>query len=255
MKLTLGVQLYTLRHETANVKNVPDVFRFVKSTGAETVQLSAMPTMPAEDIAKIAADSGLTVCSTHAPFDRLENDLDRLCEEHRVFGCPTIGLSSIPPKFNKKSLDGIKKFAETLNNLQKRVEENGLYLHYHNHAFEFKKINGKRILDILYEELDPAVAFCLDAYWAHIGGVDPCEYVDKLGTRLCQIHMKDYKKWRPFPFNMAPPGKGILNYPALLTKAEQYGTRAALIELDIAKNPREAIQEGMDYLINNYKNQ
>ncbi|MFA5449879.1 MAG: sugar phosphate isomerase/epimerase [Clostridia bacterium] len=250
-KIRLGVQLFTLRDETKDPDNLRDVFSFVKSTGAETVELSAMPDVPAKLIADLTKEMNLSVASTHIPYSRLQKDWDSVVADHLIYKSPTIGIPMPPPECFF-SLSALLKFTASVNRMQEEAAKAGLYMHYHNHHMEFKKKFGsKRIIDIMYEEFAPEVTFCLDIFWAKYAKADIEKSIDMLGTRLTQIHMKGYQKRLFFP-KMCSPAEGIIDYPKCLFQAEKYGTDAALIEIDTIANPRAAINSGMDFLIENY---
>jgi Sugar phosphate isomerases/epimerases len=222
--------------------------QFVKDSGGETIQLSAMPEMPARDIKNAADDAGLSICATHASYARIKDDFDRLAEEHLIYGSPTIGISMIPPQhYNWLSIDAIKKFAAFMNEAQNKAEKYGLFMHYHNHWYEFKERKWGNIYDTLLNEFDPKIKFSLDIYWAKVAGKDPSELIKILGDRLYLLHCKDLKKTL-FGNKMLTPGEGTLDYKKYLSEASS--AAAALVEVDRSKDPRKAVSDGIKFLKN-----
>ena len=62
-----------------------------------------------------------------------------------------------------------------------------------NHQIEFRRLSGKPILEILFEETDPRYLQAeIDTYWVQNGGGDPVAWCHKLKGRLPILHMKDY---------------------------------------------------------------
>lgn len=100
-----------------------------------------------------------------------------------------------------------------LNYLGSRLRRDGVHLHYHNHAFEFEKVDGDRTgMDLLLAGLDPAcVTFCLDVAWVLRGGQDPVATLEKFGSAVGYVHLKDWdgQEWRPL-------GKGNVDIPGVL---------------------------------------
>lgn len=250
MPVSLGAQLYTLRKELTGSVTLPAIFEFLKKAGCEVVELAALPPcVVPQRLAAISADTGVKICSTHSPFERIRDGLDSLADEHQVFDCSIIGIGSMPPEFNMGSPDDIKRFVDILNKTADALKSRGMSVMYHNHAFEFKKAGGKRVMDILLENTVPDVAFSLDVYWAHVGGASAEEYIDKMGSRLKVMHLKDYK---PALFGlrhtMGAPGDGVLDFRTYMQKADARGVPYAVVEVDKTKDPRAAIERGIKFI-------
>ena len=94
-----GVQLFSLRKYLKDERGYENVFDRVKKAGAEVVQLSGGKPVPAEFLKGLTEKYSLPICLTHDSFARLENDLDGLVEEHRVYGCNAMGIGMMPQKF------------------------------------------------------------------------------------------------------------------------------------------------------------
>jgi len=250
MRIKIGAQIYTIRDELKGPDSVRPAFEFLAASGCEVVELADMPVMTVAEIAKISADTGVGICSTHSAYDRIENDLDRLADEHLTMGASYIGLGSIPSAFNKNTEDGIKAFADFLNITAEKLKSRKLNVIYHNHKFEFKqRFGGKRMMDILLDLTTPDVSYCLDIYWVKAGGVSVFDYIDKINDRLGLLHLKDYKPtFLGLGNTMATPGEGILDIKRILQKAEACGTRFAVVELDKTTDPRGAISRGVKFV-------
>lgn len=249
-RLKCGVQLYTLRKYTKQVDNIPEVFRRVKALGAETVQVSAMCPIDAEILNSIARDNALNICCTHSPFNRIKDDLYKLAEEHLIYGCKIIGLGSVPSVYKENNYQRFNEFLDVMNHSAETLKQYGMKLAYHNHNFEFKKLNDKRIYDILIENTED-VNFILDTYWLRVAGVSIIDYIKKLSNRLPVLHLKDYKKKFFLPL-MCELGRGELNFIDILKAAENSNSEYAVIEQDISINPYKSLEISMDYLKKNY---
>ncbi|WP_433983865.1 hypothetical protein RBB78_24640 [Tunturiibacter empetritectus] len=76
----------------------------------------------------------------------------------------------------------------------KTKKKGGLQYAYHNHNFEFKKLQGGQSgYDILLTKTDPeAVAFELDCGWAVSAGVNPADYFVRNPGRFWMLDVKDF---------------------------------------------------------------
>jgi sugar phosphate isomerase/epimerase len=248
--MEIGVQLYTLRNYLKKQEDFPRVFERVKAMGASTVQVSGTGAFDSKFLGKLARETGLTVCATHSPFDRIKDDLDRLAEEHKDFGCPQIGIGRLPAEYEHSH--DIFHFTDEVNKAAERLKAYGMTIAYHNHWFEFDKLKSigkenKTMFDLFLEEFSPSVEFIPDVYWLKVKSVDPSEFIKKLTGRISVLHLKDYKK-RFFVPIMKPVGDGILDFKGILNAAKSAGVKAAVAELDISKDPFGDTEKSLKYI-------
>ena len=141
------------------------------------------------------------------------------------------------------SVDGIKEFIKLTSEIGKRMHENGLQFAYHNHSFEFAKLeNGRRIFDMLIEDTKPEeFSFIGDTYWFQYGGVNPCDYIEKISGRMKVCHFKDYRIVDNTP-KFAEIGTGNLNLDAIYNKCKETGVKYIVIEQDTCDiDPRDSM--------------
>jgi sugar phosphate isomerase/epimerase len=87
---------------------------------------------------------------------------------------------------------GVAATAAALNDAAKTAAGHGLRVGYHNHWWELEsRIDGRPALEVLADQLDPAVLLEVDTYWATAGGVDAPELLQRLGDRVHALHIKD----------------------------------------------------------------
>lgn len=98
-------------------------------------------------------------------------------------------------KWHERSRDDYLKTIEVLNQTGAALRERGIYLHYHNHEFEFENDeSGFRGIDLLFEGFDAgAVDFCLDAGWAAYAGEDAAQWMRDHGDQIGFLHLRDFK--------------------------------------------------------------
>ena len=167
-----GVQLFSLRKYLKDERGYENVFDRVKKAGAEVVQLSGGKPVPAEFLKGLTEKYSLPICLTHDSFARLENDLDGLVEEHRVYGCNAMGIGMMPQKFRTGKLSDLNRFADFLNDTAEKLAAKSMTIAYHNHWFEFDKVEGEVMYDYLIANTDPRVRFIPDTYWIRFAGQD-----------------------------------------------------------------------------------
>ncbi len=241
-KIKLGAQLYTLRDYIQNYEYCEATFKYLNSIGINVIQISGIGPIPAEKVAYLCEKYNMDVCVTHTSFDRMRTDLDAVMKEHKMLGCDTLGIGGMPGEF-RNDVEGIREFIKITSNIGRRMHDNGLQFAYHNHAFEFAKLeNGRRIFDMLIEDTKPEeFSFIGDTYWFQYGGVNPCDYIEKIAGRMKVCHFKDYKFKDDKPA-FAEIGTGNLNLDAMYRSCEKSGVRYVVIEQDICEiDPRESM--------------
>lgn len=245
--MKIGVQFYTLRKYLKDENGYREAFKRIKEMNAETVQLSGALPVDAKTLGEISRGYDLPICSTHAPFERIVNDLDRLSDEHLEFDCQNIGVGMMPLKYHTGKLADLDAFILILNTTAEKLAKKNMTIAYHNHGFEFKEAEGKRIMDYLIEKTLPEVQFIPDTFWIKEGGFEPVDYIKKLSGRINTLHLKDYKKTLGIPLFRAI-GKGTLDFKSILAAAEKAAVENAVVELDLSPDPYKSIKFSLDYL-------
>ncbi len=246
--MEFGIQLYTLRKFMDGEKAFAETLDYVQSLGCKYIQLSGQKNVDYKVIKNMIDDRGLTITCSHSPFDRIKNDIDALAEEHIYNGIKTIGLGSMPKNYRASGNDDPKEFMEIMNKASEQLKKYDLNLSYHNHQFEFlQRLDGELLFDKMIKEM-PDVQFILDTYWVYFAKKSIEEYIDKLNGRLLNVHLKDYRKILGlFPI-MCEVGRGKLDFLDLNKRFEKEGTQYALIEQDVAKDPKKSVKQTWEYL-------
>ena len=222
--MEIGAQFYTVRQQCQNLEDFALSLKKAADIGYRTVQISGTCPYPADWLKSELDKNGLRCVLTHIPVSRLTEELDQVIEDHRIFGCPHIGLGwwAFDPEKNM-SYD---QWMETFPPIAKKIAAAGRLFMYHNHDQEFKKQDGKLILERLAEALPPEeMGFTLDTFWVQAGGGDPAQRLMKLSGRVPVIHLKDYAYGR----QMAVLGEGNINFSRVFEKAEAAGTQFMLV--------------------------
>ncbi len=148
---------------------------------------------------------------------------------------PWIGL--------QQSLQDLQVYCDYLNEVGRRCKAAGLQYGYHNHAYEFEKVEGKVMFDYMLENTDPELVFFqMDVYWAVIGKASPVDYFHRYPGRFRMLHIKD--EWEVGQ-------SGMVGFDAIFKNAEKAGLQDFVVEIERYKHDDILVsfRESADYLL------
>ena len=266
MKFPIAIQLYSVRDDMA--ADFEGTLKKVKALGYDAVEFAGLYGKSAAEVKKLCEEIGLVPLSAHVPFIDMMNDLS-LLDVYAEIGCKFIVI----PYLTEEYRPGNEKFADFIEGakvLGKKANELGMKLCYHNHDFEFVKVDGEYALDILYKEVSADLLQTeLDTCWVNVGGENPADYLRKYAGRAEILHLKDFvgcksenmyaligidedeKKETGGKFEFRPVGSGVQNFPAILAAAEESGVEWVVVEQDMPsmdKTPMECAEMSIKYL-------
>lgn len=245
----VAAQLYTVREHTQTFSDFVDTLRRLRSIGYEAVQLSATGPFPEPDVVKALRDEGLTACATHEPGKSILDEPWRVADRLHALGCRYTAFPH-PGDAPMKTLADVKSLAARLNSAGQVLHDAGLTLCYHNHNTEFRHVEGRLILDVLYDETDPRfLQGEPDTYWVQYGGGDPVAWCRRLAGRLPLLHIKDYMTRDDNTPDFASVGAGNLDWPRILEAAQESGCRWYIVEQDTCPgDPFDALADSFRYI-------
>ena len=249
----IGVQLYTVRKVLP--KDPLGVVRQVQAIGYKEAEV-----IPDElDITMEALkQTSLKAVSLHLDtelFLRKQDKLGAALEKAKSYGFQYAVCPWIDPK-DRGGEDVMKKLGATLNAAGEQCAKLGMTFCYHNHAFEFAPSGSGTLLDVLMQVTDPQlVSFELDMMWAQVAGVNPASVLDKYGSRIKLMHLKDVVAM-PKRYNEEIPasafkevGNGTVKVAEVLAAAAKAGVQHYFVEQDeTAGNPIASLKQSYDYL-------
>ena len=187
----VAAQLYTVREFLKTPADIAASLKKVKQIGYPAVQLSGMGPISEAELVKLLKDNGLVACATHENGADIIAKPQDIVKRLKALGCDQTSYP-YPSGVKMDTLDDVKAFAKQLNAAGKVLHEAGITLSYHNHSIEFRRIQGKLFLDVIYGETDPRyLQGEIDTYWVQHGGGDSEDWCRKLKGRLPLLHMKD----------------------------------------------------------------
>ncbi len=247
----IGLQLYTVRDQLkSDLKGTLEAvakigYNSLEAAGYDLNERTFYGMAPSE-FAKLTKSLGMKLRSTHTAFE--PDVADTVCEDAANAGVEYVIYPYLSDQY-RKDLDGYKATAEKFNKLGDIAKKYGLKFGYHNHAFEFDKMEGKIPYDILLSDTDPScVVFEVDLYWMTKAGYDPVKYFHKNPGRFALWHVKDMTKTDDMFF--APVGTGRIDFRKIFDTRKIAGMNYFFVEQDSTKgmDPLESIEISYKYL-------
>ena len=239
----LFLQLYSLRHEIA--ADAEGTIRRVAGLGFDGVELAGDYGWPASRWQALLAEAELSVVAAHAGLEALEADLPARVEFARALGTNTLVVPALSKSLQTTA--GYREAATRLNILGQKLADDGFTLGYHNHAFEFDRLETSHPLcgmDILLAETDPSlVHFEFDTFWLEYSGRNAVDFIRRNAARVFFVHAKDLRKRDK---EDVPAGAGDVDFPTLMSLCSANAWQVILeYESDHAI---EAVRRGAAYL-------
>jgi sugar phosphate isomerase/epimerase len=202
-----------------------------KGTGFERLH-----SMTGSEMKSLIEEAGLICRSSHFTDVELKESLDNRIEWAQQIGMSQMVCSMFRVPQNA-TLDDWLKAAGELNEIGEKTAKAGIQMVYHNHHFEFQKIDGKLIYPELMKVLDPdlvkmqfQVAVIEQGYMAQ-------DYFRKYPGRFISAHLADYSKEKA---SQVPIGQGDVDWDDLFIAAEIGGVKNFFVEMDPETFPESA---------------
>ena len=264
-KNKLALQLYSVRDDMK--ADMYSTLKKVKEMGYSGVEFAGLFGHDPLEVKKMCEEIGLVALSAHVPTKELLEDTENTVAAYKALGCQYVVVP-----YYKLDKDSFEQCVADIKKIGEAVTKAGMVLQYHNHDFEFETVDGKHLLDMLYEAVSPELLQTqIDTCWANVGGENPAEYVKKYAGRIPTVHLKDFagsksdkmyaligidddkKKETEGSFEFRPVGKGLQNFPSIVAAATESGATWVIVEQDMPSRgytPLECAALSAEYLLN-----
>ncbi|WP_179946618.1 sugar phosphate isomerase/epimerase [Listeria sp. ILCC797] len=234
MKQKIGLQMWSVKEDAE--RDFFGTLEKIAEMGYDGVEFAGYYGVSAADLKAKLAELNLAVAGSHIPLERLLGNIREVIDYEKTLGNKHI----VCPYADFKSAEAWAELAEQFEQIAQVATQAGMTFSYHNHAHEFRMIDGQYILDFLLEKA-PHISLELDTYWAEFAGVSAPDYMEKYKTRMSLVHLKDR-----LGDESTEIGNGDLNIQSFVDAARKNGTEWLIVEQEAFQKfePLESIETG-----------
>ena len=251
-KKHIGLQLYSLR-DLVKDEGIQKVLETASKMGYTNLETAGYDNgkiyglAPAE-FKKMCNDLGMKCTSAHLgqAFTKekeaeVMNWWDQAIAAHNELGVKYMVQPWMPVN-DETTLDDLKMYCDYFNTVGYKTAAASIAFGYHNHAFEFRKIEDKLIYDFLLDNVSPNhVFFQMDVYWVVRGQNSPVDYFNKYPGRFKMFHIKDHREIGQ---------SGMVGFDAIFKNAKTAGVKHLVAEIESYSMPVEkSVEVSLDYLL------
>ncbi|REA61646.1 sugar phosphate isomerase/epimerase [Dyadobacter luteus] len=241
----VGLQLYTLRDAIS--KDLEGTLQKVAAIGYKEVELFGYSEgkffgKTAKELKALLAKYKLNPVSGHYGAGvqnsgyqgSLSNGWEKAVDDAAELGHKYVVCAYLTPG-ERKSIEDYKKYVDLFNKAGEVAKKAGLQFAYHNHDFEFQKLNDELPYDYIAGKTDPAlVKLELDLYWVAKAGLDPVDLFKQYPGRFPMWHVKDMDKGDQ---SFAEVGTGSIDFKRIFAQRKLAGLTNFFVEQDVSKRP------------------
>ena len=233
----IGFQTYPIRELIA--RDFPGTLKMMSGYGYQLVEMCSpqgyvdsgfgpLVSIKPADMRKIIEDAGLHCPSCHFTFPELTDKLDERIEFAQQLGltqmiCSTFWL----PK--TATLNDYLESADKLNKSAEKIKKAGMQAGFHNHEFEFAKLDNQLIYDALMGRFDPALVKMQFQTEVINLGYKASDYFNKYPGRFISSHLSDWTADK----KEVPIGKGIIDWKEFFVAAKTGGVQNFFVEMKL----------------------
>ncbi|MDQ1095641.1 MULTISPECIES: sugar phosphate isomerase/epimerase family protein [Chryseobacterium] len=255
---TLGIQLYTVRDAlTADPEKALEKLAEMGFTDLEIYGYNGtFFGRTGNEFRSILKNTGQRVVSSHHTTGMAHPDQgtllhgwEKAVEDMQDIGAEYMVCSYLFPE--ERTSENYHKLPDLLNTAGTVVRKAGMQLAYHNHDFEFERMDGAgNVYDFILENSSPElVKMELDLYWIAKAGLDPLTYFEQYPGRFPLWHVKDMKAGTK---DFTEIGNGTIDFKTIFEKKKQAGLKHWFLEQDFSdKDIFESITISKKYIQNN----
>nr|WP_314496365.1 sugar phosphate isomerase/epimerase [uncultured Chryseobacterium sp.] len=234
----LAIQLYTIREAIS--KNPEIALEKIAALGFTDLEIYGYDGTffgkNRNEFQSILSNTGLKVISSHHQTGVIRNEAGNLLNnwekcinDLKFIGSEYLVCSYLVPE--ERTPENYRKLPDLLNRSAEITKQSGLQFAYHNHDFEFEKLNDKTVIyDFILEKTSTdLVKMELDLYWIVKAGFDPLYYFQKYPGRFPLWHVKDMQKETG---TFTEVGFGMIDFKRIFAAAEKAGLEYWFLEQD-----------------------
>ena len=255
-KKDIAIQLYSVRDIINNGTDLNVVLKNLAQMGYTSIEAANYDNgkfygKTPEEFKNAVEKAGMKVLSSHCSRGLSDKEVasgdfseslkwwDQSIAAHKAAGMkyivnPGIGVP--------KTMKEMKMYCDYFNTVGYKTAAASIAFGYHNHAFEFRKIEDQLIYDFLLDNVSPNhVFFEMDVYWVQEGGGDPVAYLKNRPSQFKAVHIKDEKE-------IGASGK--MNFKPIFDQMYANNIKDWYVEVEqyTQNDPVASVQQSYDYL-------
>jgi sugar phosphate isomerase/epimerase len=220
-KVPVGIELYTVRD--ALKADLMGTVRGVAKMGYEVVEFYSpyydWTPQQASDVKKLLDDLGVKALSTHNSASVFTPEgIQKAIDLNQAIGSKCIVMASAGGKVADAA--GWKAVADKLNFGAEKLAPLGMTVGFHNHAAEWRPVEGQRPMDILAKNTKKEVTLQLDLGTCVEAGADPVAWINANPGRIRSLHCKEWSKEKGYAVLF---GEGQVPWADVFKAAESVG--------------------------------
>tara|TARA_R110002072_G_scaffold69243_3_gene167922 strand:- start:649 stop:1530 length:882 start_codon:yes stop_codon:yes gene_type:complete len=236
-----GFQVYTVRDVIK--KDMDGTLKTLKKAGYDYAEFfdfadGKLLGMPVKEAKAIIDASKIKLKSIHVPTGiqahtvsgTMVNNWQKAVDDAAELGAEYLVCAYLDSA-ERQTIDQYKKVSELFNRSAEICKKSGIKFAYHNHAFEFKEIDGQIPYDVLLKETDAdLVKMELDMYWVRYADQNPLKIIQKDMGRFPLWHVKDMSMDEDRA--MKEVGAGRIDWKQLFAYDKDAGLEYFFVEQD-----------------------
>lgn len=184
-------------------QDFPGTMKMLADAGIQAIELcspwysehnfgfGSLNRISAAEFRRVIGDVGLTCISSHVDMTELRGEkLPWLIDWARSRGLTQILVPSLDGPRNP-TMDQVKALADEYNRVAAVSARSGLQQGLHHEGFENSMVEGRRVFDVLFELLDPALVKFQFQMSTVTSGMVAEEYFTKHPGRFISMHLQD----------------------------------------------------------------
>lgn len=182
-------QLYSAR----NFAPLGDTLKMLAEAGYSQVEGYGAMFTDQTDLGALRAEIdavGLCMPTAHIGLDILRDRPSRAIEIAAALGVEVVFGPFLSELERPKTAARWAAFGAMLGEIAKPLQDAGLVLGWHNHAFEFERVEGELPMDLILAAEDTLMVE-FDVAWCVKAGTDPLNWLKENRTRIAAAHVKD----------------------------------------------------------------
>jgi sugar phosphate isomerase/epimerase len=175
----------------------------------------------------------------------LTDGWDKAIEDIHALGAEYMVCAFLFP--NERTPEIYKSLPAMFEKAASATKAAGIQFAYHNHDFEFEKLDDTLVYDFLLKNTSPdLVKMEMDLYWISKAGYDPVQYFEKYPGRFHMWHVKDMEAETKA---ITEVGNGTIDFDRIFAARKKAGLKHWFVEQDTSKRDKfESLKISRDYL-------